>query len=531
MSSSKCSLLKPVDNLTGNVFLFSQYTQDLTKQYANPDSYRCVPSKYVAMNLNWHGITGAETTQEEFDRELGNIFQNYFENSCAFLRSKFKEDNKDWDPEYTRTLLFQTLEKYNFIEVDRLRDKIMDISAVSDGSEAILYGVVSGISSNIQYIGDINIYSNEETEDGIGYNEIYCYLPNEAKCTDYRLSAVPRNPESIYSYTSPYICGYEKEASINDPMYNGLTGYVSPEKENGRSYIDSRTVSGSLQNCYGIGLYNDDLLSQTLVPSVLTDNISSDDKPRLDDSGKELEKFEVNTILLLYDIVSKTEDKSIYIAKNVPLGIYFTGRRVLDGTDTELTNTIVKYVDSGQIYNQGTSYGLRVCTRFFTMPNSTEKIEISATGSSNISEMAPVLEKMGETIAAAGSILSDKDNFYKLLNDHLAQFKNNKVNVPYVRTLGNKKYWFVNGKNTGAIAQYEYSDQSGIISDVLKIIVQQYYSKDDIANILNNYVKNDDLALMLSDYATKLYVDNKIEALKQELLVRMQNITDDDEGF
>ena len=53
MAYGKCSLLKPVDNLTGTFFLFSQYAQDLTKQYSNPDSYRCVPSKFIAMNLDF----------------------------------------------------------------------------------------------------------------------------------------------------------------------------------------------------------------------------------------------------------------------------------------------------------------------------------------------------------------------------------------------------------------------------------------------------------------------------------------------
>jgi hypothetical protein len=75
----------------------------------------------------------------------------------------------------------------------------------------------------------------------------------------------------------------------------------------------------------------------------------------------------------------------------------------------------------------------------------------------------------------------------KLFDDHLSQFKNNKVNVPYIRTLGNKKYWFVNGKNTGAIAQYDYSDPTYIITETIKELITQIYTKSQIDAMLQNY--------------------------------------------
>jgi hypothetical protein len=187
-----------------------------------------------------------------------------------------------------------------------------------------------------------------------------------------------------------------------------------------------------------------------------------------------------------------------------------------------MENSITKYVDSGQIYNQGTSYGLRVCTRFFSNPNSTEIIETTTNGSSNISEMAPVLEKMGETLAAVESVFDDNDKMTKMLNEHLAQFKNNKVNVPYVRQLGNKKYWFVNGKNTGAIAQYEYSSPEDIISKVLKLVLEMVYSKEQIDNRFADYITRIEYANELSKYATKEYVEEQINKLKADLLVYLQ---------
>lgn len=529
MAQVKCNLLKPVDNLTGNIFMFSQYAQDLTKQYANPDSYRCVPSKYVALNLDFEHLSGENQTQEEFDRLLGNVFQNYFENACTFLRSKYKELGNDWNPENTRTLLFQTLEKYQLIKTTNLRNTEEDLGERTDGSTGDRYGAVSGVSDNIQYIGDINIYSYNDNEDGVGYSEIYCYIPNEAKCTDYQLVAVTRGTAYKYPRKSELvdlpqeIMGYELDG---DPylLYNGLNSLIW--KSDLTPYFVDRVND---QSCYGVGVL--DSQTNVLVPACLTPISISDDHERKED-GQSLTKFDVNAIVLLYDIVSKGTNGDITIAKNIPLGIYFTGQRVLGSTEnttTEMTNKIVKYVDSGQIYNQGTSYGLRVCTRFLNEPNSTQIIETSTNGSNNVSEIAPVLEKMGETLMSVQDILNDKDKLYQMLKDHLAQFKDNKVNVPYVRQLGNKKYWFVNGKNTGAVAQYDYVDPTAIIEKAITEAIKVFYTKEDIDSILNLYVSKEEFNVAVQDFATRLYVDEQLEKLRRELLVRIQGPMEPDE--
>jgi len=506
MTNNKCSLLKPVDNLTGTFFMFSQYAQDLTEQYANSDSYRCVPSRFIAMNLDYSTLIGSEhnindDSKTKLAKSLGEVFQNYFENACTFLRAKYEEENKNWNPEYTRTLLFQTLEKYNFLQIN---EGIEDTSETTNSSLSTTYGYNSGISHNIQYIGDINIYSYNNNTDGVGYNEIYCYIPNEAKCMNYQLNAV--NRAQTYNYENNYICGYENQQS-----YNNLSWKV-------KNYIDTEN---NLMQYYGVGMYNDGISNKNvLVPQCLIE-YNSDDKERLQDN-KQIDKYNINAIVVLYDIVTKNSDESQYtLYKNIPLGIYFTG--VLNES-LEMSNIITKYVNSGQIYNQGTSYGLRICTRFFTHPNSTEIIETTTNGSSNVSEMAPVLEKIGETLAKVEGIFEDNDKMMSILNDHLSQFKNNKVNVPYTRQLGNKKYWFVNGKNTGAIAQYEYSNPEDIISKAVSIILEKVYTKIDINNILNNYITKNEYNNRISGYATKEYVDNKVNELRQELLVYLQSM-------
>lgn len=627
MAQVKCNLLKPVDNLTGNIFLFSQYAQDLTKQYSNPDSYRCVPSKYIALNLDFEHLSGENQTQEEFDRLLGNVFQNYFENACTFLRSKYKQSeyNNYWNPEYTRTLLFQTLEKYQLIKTTNLRNSSEDTGERTDGTTSEGFGAISGVTDNIQHIGDINVYSYNDNEDGVGYSEIYCYIPNEAKCMDYQLLSVAR--ETAYEYPIPsvinpnlrnspvvqQIMGYNLES---DPylLYNGLNSLIWKDGENGEQglapYFVDR-ING--KSCYGVGVLDTD--NYVLVPACLSNQLDSDDHERKINVGTEeepvykaIDKFDVNAIVLLYDIVSKGTNGDIVLARNIPLGIYFTGQRVLgsdESSTTEMTNKIIKYVDSGQIYNQGTSYGLRICTRFLNEPNSTtvkdtgmnaqiktldvpipdyedldrygyrdsatgEKIviyremedgvykyyryaepnpievtetefntaklkstraiiQVYAKGSSNVSELAPVLEKMGETLMSVEDILDDKDKLYQMLKDHLAQFKDNKVNVPYVRQLGNKKYWFVNGKNTGAIAQYEYVDPSEIIAMAIREAMKIFYTKDEIDEILKLYLSKEEFNAIIQDYATRTYVDQEIEKLRRELLVRFQGPLEPDE--
>ena len=189
-----------------------------------------------------------------------------------------------------------------------------------------------------------------------------------------------------------------------------------------------------------------------------------------------------------------------------------------------MTNTITKYITSETVYNQGTSYGLRICTRFLAQPNCTVTVDsIDAQGSTNVSELTPVLQKMAETLTGVEAVLSERTSTQKLLNDHLANFKNNKVNVPYVRQLGTKKYWFVNGKNTGAVAQYEMSDPNDIIMQVAKLVLELVYSKNEINNILTSYLQIQDLNMRLENLVTTEQLNSAIKDITDKLYTYEQN--------
>lgn len=503
MSTVKCNLFKPVDNTTGTFFMFSQYALDLTKQNAQTDAYRCVPSKYVACNLKFENSEFSGTDSQNAQK-LGKIFQNYFENACTLLRQAATLEH-EWNPEYTRTLLFQTLEKHKLIEATR--DIQIDHGENVLSSETVSIGAVnSGISDQIQYIGDINICSYDDTGDGVGYNEIYVYIPNEAKATDYQISSAYTTYPTAAAST--YISGY----SESDTAYNGLDYAAIYDTEDGNGI-------------YAVGRYDTGLTKYSLVPDCLkSENANINENPndtiRLE-NDEPLESFDINAIIVLYDIVYKNMESGEYEKYyNIPLGIYLTGKPITSGETINLTNIITKYVSNDEIYNQGTSYGLRICTRYLATPNSTEIIESTATGTI-ISEVAPLLDRMNDTIDAADALLKRDTNIYDILDEHLALFKNNKTNVPYVRQLGPRKYWFVNGKNTGAVAEFEFNGTESIINSVLARMLEISYTKEQMANILANYMSADALNEKLSEYYNKADIDEKFAELEDRLKIHI----------
>jgi hypothetical protein len=370
------------------------------------------------------------------------------------------------------------------------------------------------ISEEIKHIGDINIYSYNDNEDGIGYNEIYCYIPNEAKCVNYLLNE--SNPSNnTVAYDSQYICGYDGQTPFNGLSYNVVENKTVEGVENTYPlYIDSYNGDFS----YTVGQFvqraaenpTDPSTIKTFVPNCLESTYPSDDVQR------NYDKFNINTIVVLYDIVRKTSTGDQILYRNIPLGIYFTG--CLDNDAGIMSNTITKYVNSGQVYNQGTSYGLRICTRFLSSPNSTEIKDISVNGSA-VSEIAPVLEKMGETLIAVEDSISESSQIQTELKTHLSQFKNNKVNVPYIRTIGDKKFWFVNGKNTGAVAEYEIGNPENIINEIVKKIFAEVYSKSQIDGLISDFLTENTKNELVSTLASKEELKEAIEKLRNEFII------------
>ena len=80
----------------------------------------------------------------------------------------------------------------------------------------------------------------------------------------------------------------------------------------------------------------------------------------------------------------------------IPMGMYISG--IFD-ENNELTNIIKKYVSTS--YGTGTSYGLRICTRFTTTPDSNinmSDVHVSSENTENYSAFCKNLKKIENNI-------------------------------------------------------------------------------------------------------------------------------------
>lgn len=150
---------------------------------------------------------------------------------------------------------------------------------------------------------------------------------------------------------------------------------------------------------------------------------------------------EFNYILVLYDnINSKTKHTE---ESNIPLGLYMTGGIEDDKFVGEI---VTKFISNDEIYGNGTSYGLRICTRFVNG----EAREFTFESGDNFGDT--------DTIAGIGELLNEFRDINKnsitrteYLKEYLSSFKNNKTNIPYVKEVDGISYWFVNGQKVAEV--------------------------------------------------------------------------------
>lgn len=384
-----CNTFKELTNNTGEFFTFSQYAEDLTQQLSKV-GYKVVPSKFLTLNVDYKGYD---------NKSLPIFLQNQFENGCAYAKDILKESKDNlpvWNVEVYKTLFWNAF-----------GELCIDLSTKDPSA--------GKCKSSINYIGDINIQSFNQV-DNMGYNEIYCYIPNDAKEQEVKFTV--NNPSDLVEYTEQYICGYD----ASEVGTNGLIGIDVPS-----------TINYYLSDKYSF--------------DTTTDSINT--------------YFDFNTIVVLYDVLD-SEGNSIN--ENIPLGIYFTGI-IENGV---MTNSFRKFVSNNDVYGSGTSYGLRICSKFMVASNGTVKYDVDS--SLNTTEIVEDYESysrlMGEFAESQikmDSILGSLNNYSQDLKDHLSEFKSNKTNVPYIRYINGEGYWFVNGKNTGCKATGEKGNNANVI--------------------------------------------------------------------
>ena len=461
---SKCNLLKPLQNNSGNFYIFSQYSDDLTKEYTAKDEHRVVPSKFIAMNI--------DNTKTKFtNNTLMRLFQNYYENHCCFWRQNHP---KGWTPDMSLDLLIQTLTNNKLLIPDTI---------TMDGGSKIYF-------PQIKYVGDINIYSNQSI-DGMTYNEIYCYIPNDTTCNKYILQ-MDENPGISLETKSDCIQGFENEyaqLSEGEVYYNNIDLTAI--------YDDPDNKKFTFTNIYKFGEF-----------SCI--------------NGDELE-YNMNCIIVLYDIENKRDNSILH--RNIPMGIYFTGTIQDDYT---IGNEIKKYVSNGEVYDQGTSYGLRICTRYLSQPN-IEILQDNVTIQSDKTQenLTSALSKMNDLQVLMTNATNQTISNIENLKSHYELFKNNKTNVPYIRNVGGEPYWFVNGTNTevrvldesklnikvNSITESEYNDISARYLTSASPTDVPNKPQNYISKYLEKYEMSKFAKDINSNYAKKNYVDDQVKMI------------------
>lgn len=395
-----CNLFNRFDNASGNFMMFSQYVEDITKNYVESDNWKVVPTQFVVLDIDYTKIDKFKVmpNDEEFNIGIPKYFQNCFENACAYGRSYYADwasktgsiKSKKWNPEISRNLFWNAMFDGKFLHTSK-------------------YGETN-IIDEVVYFGNINMHSFNDHK-GMGYGEVYCYVPTDAakkrcqvvKITDSdpegRKSEIPPFATLLQGHTDRYIENYTQEYFYNRDF--SMT-------------FDDNTV-GELLNTQ--------------------DNF-----------------YNFNTIVVLYSVFKKLNDKWEVEYANIPLGMYVTGRF----ENEKLTNTVTKYCTTS--YGTGTSYGLRICTRFSVNPNGAiiKNSDIIA-DDSNYTNLCQLMTSMNENLSKMMDVVKSSQNTSQQYKDLLSIFRNNKTNVPYVKDINGTDYWFINGRFVSAVGGDGYA--------------------------------------------------------------------------
>lgn len=381
-----CNTFKTLSKNTGSFLTFGQYVEDLTAWKTLSKDYNIVPSKFIAIDCQANGYDNLT-----FPRTL----QELFENGCACFKNK---PGFEWKPKYAKTIFWDTM-----FEMGVLKE-----SSIKDESGSSKISSIKGV----KYVGDINIQSYNEV-DGMGYSEIYCHIPNEAPSYNYTFYRKNFDNDKIETLT-------KNQGDL-------LEGFELGEL-NGSEQLSMVFKEGKSDYEYQLG---HDFVFSWEEDSMIYSTQTQEDQ------------FNINMIVILYDVWSE-QDETLY--KNIPLGLYITG--LFD--NGVINNPITKYVSNEDIYNSGTSYGLRICSRFVVATQEDNYIVKEITcEDNNHGDLSRVLSQLAISQNKMDDILNKKyvtDQNYKNL---LSIFKNSKTNVPYIKQVNDNEYWFVNGKMLG----------------------------------------------------------------------------------
>jgi hypothetical protein len=384
-----CNLFKSLDDKAGNFLLFSQYMEDITTNYTDGDMYKVVPTGFVAMNIDY------KTLKDDY----------------TFIKTVLNLNGVNGDHESLNTGIpkyFQNCfenacayARVNYPDWTPTISSNLFWNFMFDGKFLSIekYSNTTNYVPEIVYYDDISMHSNN-THQGMNYGEIYCYIPTNAK----RMN-----------------CNVAKNENR------------SFDESNKNSHLEGFN-NISIENYEQRYSYNNDFMMPFTNEHI---------EHLLDSTAKQ---YVINTIVVMYSVFNKVNDEWEVLYSNIPMGIYFAGNFDTEGN---ISNSTTKFVSTS--YSTGTSYGLRICTRFSAVSNSrlvNTDIITDDTGYTNICQLmtamnANLSEMMKISKAALNNIQTTKDQF--------AMIKNNRTNVPYIKNINGIDYWFVNGRMLTAV--------------------------------------------------------------------------------
>lgn len=397
-----CNIFSDFTNSSGNFIMFSQYVEDLTRNNAEGDNWKVVPSRFMTLDIDYSNNDWLKENSTDLNKDVPGFFQNYFENACAYGKANIEK----WDPDIFKNVFWTSI-----------FDELKLISPATDDENSSI--------QECMYYNDINMHAYNEHQ-GMGYGEIYCYIPTNGHKMTCKVSISETNDD------------------VENEKY---------KKENKNSYLEGF-----------------DGVEDKKIPANISKNYLYLKKYDVDFDKKVIEqntdKYNINTIILFYSILVKNNDSWKTEYSDIPMGIYFTGK--FDNDSKKLTNVITKHVDSNT--SQGTSYGLRVCTRFSATSNGIINTDIITDNSDfNYGNICQLMTKMNENLYTmrnvSDSVISTTQEYKESLN----AIKNNRTNVPYIKSINGEDYWFVNGRLAGPTKTAAFNPiENNIIDNIIE---------------------------------------------------------------
>lgn len=340
--------------------------------------------------------------------------------------SKFYALNVDYSA-FTNTTIMQKFQNEfeNLIAVSKKEDNWSDI--ISTGYWSSKYDYFKQVFWNLLYdMGwlDYLIYENtieltgsrEHEKTGTSFSEMFCYIPNAGKKMSFQV-----NVTSVSS-GNEMAAGNYPEGWSSENWPSTAVSYVKPS---GGSYLTPGNI------------------------------ISIEEGQDQSDAF-----FNFNTVVVLYNVNTYDPETGQFnnIYTDIPLGIYFTGM-IESGS---MTNSVKKFVTDDSIFENGTSYGLRICSRFVSSLTDGDIISSEIVVDANeYLDYSSVMSAMAKTIQKVNDLISSINQTNTQWKDLMISLKSQKVNVPYVKEVDREPWWFVNGSKVIKVYP-EYSGGGGI---------------------------------------------------------------------